>query len=266
MAGEIDPGAIRLWVERLREGTIESRINAASELSRYSVRTRGSVRCRGSISDPAESRFPEDYAEEALEVVLKALRDENPALRREVAFALGEFGDNEAAKVLSEMVNGETKDPDKDVRRSCIAALKTIGGRVAVEAIRKAAEKDAEESVRYEALDALAELAAGAGTKGLQREVAYTAPNDQVRFRGAIRTRGGVSRSLPSAEEWEQAADTARTRGGVPRIRGAPAVSAVPAGGSEAARIADTLRRIAAKKGEEGYLRDMARNLLEDMK
>ena len=192
MPEKVDSQIVRLWLERLRTGSEKERAQAASELSRLHIRNRGSVRTRGSLSHSASSEFPPELSTDAMSIVLTALRDESPAIRREVAFALGEWGNEEAANILARMLCKPGQDQEAEVRRACIAALKTIGGRVAVQALRMTAESDESEAVRYDAVAALAELA-------LEAYPAPTAPRSAIRTRGTpVRPRRDLS---PEAQE-----------------------------------------------------------------
>ena len=113
-----------------------------------------------------------------MEVALSALKGRGTAVRREVAFALGQWGDETAAKVLEGMLTGEQLDAEEEVRLACIDALRSIAGHTAVRALRNVAEKDASEQVRYAAIEALAELALVEAPAG--------------RTPGAVRTRGAA--------------------------------------------------------------------------
>jgi HEAT repeat protein len=184
MQEQIDPNEIKLWIERLRSDSEEDRVQAASELSRMSIRVRGTVRTRGSASRAASSEFPKSLPD-AMSHTLDALQDQSPAVRREVAAALGTWGDTDAANILSHMIAGPGLDADEGVRRAVVRALGTIGGPVAVRGLQVAAQSDQAEAVRRDAISALAELA-------LQEAAA-----PHVTSRGVVRTRGAEVRPRP---------------------------------------------------------------------
>jgi len=178
MSKKIDIQVVQLWLERLRRGSIQERAQAAWELSRLHSRARGSVRTRGGLRHSAPSEFPPELSQDAMRTVLAALQDESPAVRREVAFSLGEWGDEQAATILSEMVVGDKQDFEEEVRRAAIAALGTIGGPTAVNTLCQVAEHDPSDAIRYDALATLSEL------------VLQESSVPAVRRRGAVRTRG----------------------------------------------------------------------------
>ena len=145
-------------LERLRGASEQDRVQAASELNRMHIRARGAVRTRGSLSQAALSEFPVSPPD-AMSQTLVALCDQSPAIRREVAAALGEWGGATAADILHGMAKGPDQDADEGVRRACVRALGLIGGPVAVEGLCTAAEHDPAEAVRRDGINALVELA-----------------------------------------------------------------------------------------------------------
>lgn len=188
---QTDPAEVRMWVERLRTSkTDQEAAEAASRLSYVRVRTRGSVRTRGAVSRAAESEFPEEVRQEAMQVALRALQ-ERAEVRREVAFALGQWADEKAVGILVQILKA---DPDEGVRRACVDALRTIAGVQAVNALRLAAERDCSEQVRYDAIAALAELA--------------STEQPLPRASRAVRTRGAVKPRLNLTPEGRQILDT----------------------------------------------------------
>lgn len=188
MSKEVDPQEVRRWVELLRSGSDEQKAYAASELSRVAIRTRGAVRTRGSLESVARGAFPEAVREDAMQAAWAALQAQvDPAVRREVAFALGQWADETAVNVLKGMLVGPNPDPDEGVRQACVEALKTIGGRSAVQGLCVAAEGDQSEAVRYAAIAALAELIA---EERQSRPKESGAPAPTVSH--AIRTRGAA--------------------------------------------------------------------------
>lgn len=129
MSEQIDLQVIQLWLERLRSGSEKERAQAASELSHLHIRTRGSVRTRAGLRHSARGEFPSELSQDAMRIVLAALRDESPAVRREAAFALGEWGNEEAATILCEQVvttlqRIRDKESEKEhIRRMAESAL-----------------------------------------------------------------------------------------------------------------------------------------------
>ncbi len=175
---------VRQWVELLRSKVEDERLKAAAQLGRAGVRTRGRGGARGSLSTPAEARM----SQEQLRIALEALSDAQPNVRREVAFALGEWADAVAVTVLSALAN---RDDDARVRGAAVDALAKIGGPDAVQALQAIARQDTHEDVRASAIGGLGNLA-------LASVPAWTeAP--PARVRGTVRTRGRVPRRLAQA-------------------------------------------------------------------
>lgn len=164
----VDPEIVKLWLERLRANTPAERAEAASELTRMSIRTRGAVRTRGGLARAAPSTLPPEVGQAKL---LKALGDESPSVRREVAFALSEWGDEQATTVLRGISLGSRRDPDEAVRRAAVTAIGTIGGLQAVETLCQLAETDPSDSVRYDAVTNLSELARKREAETAKRDV-----------------------------------------------------------------------------------------------
>lgn len=236
------------WLQRLiaaEKG--KDRLRAASELSRLGVWSRGSVRTRGSLHAAGENRLPEP---EKLEKVLQYLGDRRKDVRCQVALALGEWGGESAASALGRMLDSDTSE---EVRLYCITALRTIGGTIAAEALRRAAAAGSE-AVRDAAIGAIEELATGGrvdDTESLSTRQATppstgrtegtesTPPGGPVRVRGAVRTRGGVRTS------------GARSRKTSPSVL---------------AEITNTLERIRTEKTASEYLRCRAGEMLTYLK
>jgi hypothetical protein len=179
MSEPIDPEIVRIWLQRLRSGTEREKERAASELSRMQIRTRGAVRTRGGLSRAARNEFADKTGPGDLQTVIQALQDESPAVRREVAFSLGEWGDEEAAESLSELVR---VDPDEQVRRAAVAALGVIGGPIAVDTLCQVVERDQSESLRSDALSAITQMAIS------------TRADSTISTSGTVRTRGTLVR------------------------------------------------------------------------
>lgn len=113
---------------------------------------------RGSLDRTASSPLLAPWADYAIQLLVEALRDPRPAVRREAAAALGQWGDETAVESLVQMVARLKPDENDSVRRSCIGALGRIGGPRAVEALITAAEQDPIEGVRRDAISGLHEL------------------------------------------------------------------------------------------------------------
>jgi HEAT repeat protein len=190
--------ALRAWLEGVRTGTPPRR-EAAAELTRLGVWSRGSVRTRGALRRPAPERLPEP---ERLEQMVSWLGDPDPEVRGLVALALGEWGGAQAARRLADLAGS---DEDEDVRLHALAALRLIGGPVAVEALREAVESGSD-TLRDAALAGIEELATGGrrdetewadGAVAAPLEEADAAATSRppvvsgaVRTHGAVRTRG----------------------------------------------------------------------------
>jgi HEAT repeat protein len=150
MGEPIDRAQIQLWVDRLlSESEADKKVEAASRLSRMAIRTRGAVRTRGG---PPPARLERGQLDSALETLRN---DESPAVRREVAYAIGEWGDEKAVAVLR---NIATHDPDEGVRQAAISALGAIGGSAAIEALCDLSETPQSDSSRYDIVRELTEL------------------------------------------------------------------------------------------------------------
>src|SRR5262249_44544922 len=123
------PDQVREWLHRLLQARGPERSQAARELSRLGVWSRTGIRTRGSLSTSARSRLPEPGE---LRVLLSALQDEDGEVRSQVALALGEWGGEEAAKALAELLRVEQ---DERVCLFGITALRTLGGPAALEGL-----------------------------------------------------------------------------------------------------------------------------------
>src|SRR5689334_20451639 len=139
---------VKQWLHRLLTGAGGPRREAAAELSRLGVWTRGSVRTRGSLGRSAPNRLPEP---DRLGEVVACLGDADGEVRRQVALALGEWGDEAAAAALCRLLQA---DADEEVQLYCVTALRMIGGPTAAEGLRRAAGRGTE-AVRHAALTAI---------------------------------------------------------------------------------------------------------------
>lgn len=176
----VDQKEVQRWVELLRSQASEDRLQAAAQLGRLGIRTRGAVRTRGSLSASAQART----GNENLRIALEALADAHPAVRREVAFAMGEWADEVAVSLLQELAR---KDEDAEVRIAAAEALAKIGGPQAVAALQAVAREDAHEDARAAAIIGLGSLALASAPQ----------PKGPAtpRTRGAVRTRGAAAPS-----------------------------------------------------------------------
>jgi HEAT repeat protein len=134
-------------------GSEQDRLAAVFGLCEIGVRLRGSVRTRGGISAPASARL----LRQSLENLAAMLREDSPAVRRQVALALGEWGGEEDIEVLASLLD---LDPSDQVRTSAVTAIGNVGGRRAVDALCAAAMTGSVQ-VRRRAVVALRELATG---------------------------------------------------------------------------------------------------------
>jgi HEAT repeat protein len=165
---------VQRLLDLLRSKVIEERLKAARQLKEIGVRTRGG-RTRGVVSKPASKPI------EALDLTpaMEAIKDAHWEVRREVALALGEWGDEVAVKVLEHLAR---QDPDWEVRSAVAQALANIGGPRAVEVLKYMATTDPDPRARKAAVEGLAGLALTTWPE--------FCPRGAVRTRGAVRIRG----------------------------------------------------------------------------
>jgi HEAT repeat protein len=170
-------------VARLRDTVGRQRQQAAAELIQLGIRTRGTILPRGSEKSPAPNRLPEYGMQEQ---ILNGLKDADAATRREIALALGEWGDERAAQNLARLLH-EQRDEDEDVRLACIFALKMIGGEDSVNALARTAAGDTSDGIRFAALAALEELGAGGWIDVTDRNPPPLPQRTEIRTRGGER-------------------------------------------------------------------------------
>jgi HEAT repeat protein len=196
MSEQTDPELVRIWVDRLRTGSETEKRRAASELGLIQLRKRGAIRTRGGMSYAAPNEFADLTQREDLKTLIDALRDESPAVRRAVALSLGEWGDEQAAAILSQIVNGPPGDPDEQVRGAAIAALGVIGGPTAVLTLLRVLDDIASsESLCSAALGALTQIKLGSGQAPRLRGTS------DIRTRGSARMpRAGSGFEEPMAD------------------------------------------------------------------
>lgn len=179
------------WVDRLLAGAGEERRHAAAELRRLGVWSRGSVRTRGSLTRTAKRRLPQPAQ---LDKIIRCLKDADDRVRSQLAVALGEWGGEESATALAELLRAETNEA---VQLYCINGLASIGGSVALRGLQHAIQHGTA-AVQDAAISAIEELATGGRLDDTDNS-SFTAPAAErtrgaVRVRGAVRTRGAVTR------------------------------------------------------------------------
>ena len=155
MTDTVRPTDVQQWIELLHSSVSTERLKGATELASLAVRTRtrGVIRTRGTLSQAALSRLPKGVS---LSAALDAFKDQHVEVRRAVAFALGEWADEDAVEVLRQIAEA---DSESVVGGEAIDALGKIGGQQAVEVLQIAARHDRSVDVRIRAIRALAELA-----------------------------------------------------------------------------------------------------------
>jgi HEAT repeat protein len=110
------------------------------------------VKALGAIADPR-----------AADVLLEALADRNPAVRREAAWALGEVG---AAKAADDLYLRAVVDSERDVRRAATFALAKLGDSRAVAPLVPVIDEGSFEE-RIQAITTLGELGSSDATTAL---------------------------------------------------------------------------------------------------
>jgi HEAT repeat protein len=188
---ELQQQEVQRLLDLLRSQITEERLHAAQELKAMGVRVRGAVRTRGAVTQPASKPI------EALDLTpaMDAIHDAHWEVRREVALALGEWGDGVALEVLERLARN---DPEWRVREAVAEALATIGGAKAVELLTSMVKTDPHPRPAERALKGLGDLALATWPDQLRRKEPFAA----VRTRGAIRMRGASpsKRSSPEAD------------------------------------------------------------------
>lgn len=176
------------------------------------MRTRGATRTRGAVTQPASKPI------QALDLspALDAIDDAHWEIRREVALALGEWGDEVALKVLERLARNDT---EWRVREAVAEALATIGGAQAVELLTYMVKTDPHPRPAERALKGLGDLALATWPEQLKAE-----PEEQraaVRTRGAIRVRGASpsKRISPEADALLALLDEVRFHHPAPSVR-----------------------------------------------
>jgi len=199
-------------LDRLRSQASEERLRAAKELREMGVHTRGAVRTRGAVNQPASKPIQTLDLTPAME----AISDAHWEVRREVALALGEWGDEVALEVLKRLTRN---DSEWRVREAVAEALATIGGAKAVDLLTDMVKTDPHPRPAERALKGLGDLALVTWPDQLRpvdREASAA-----VRTRGAVRVRGASpSRRInPDADALLALLDEARFRHPNPSVR-----------------------------------------------
>ena len=199
-------------LEQLRSHVAEERLQAAKGLNQLGIRTRGVVRTRGAMTRTASKPI------QSLDLTpaMKAIDDAHWEVRRDVALALGEWGDEVALTVLERLMRS---DSEWRVREAVAESLANIGGPRAVELLTEMVKTDTHPRPAERALKGLGDLALATwpdklGSADLNRPVA-------VRTRGAMRVRGASpsKRTTPEADALLALLDEVRLRHPYPSVR-----------------------------------------------
>ncbi len=177
---------VKEWIVKLFAASGKEKQQAASELTRLGIWSRSSVRTRGSLTSAADNRLPEPAK---LSEMIECLHDADKDVRCQVALTLGEWGGQEAAKALSELLKAET---DEDVQLYCVTALQTIGGIEATEGLCHAVI-DGSDAVRSAAITAVEELITGGRIE--DTEAAPPPRLESKRGKPSVRTRGAAEQA-----------------------------------------------------------------------
>jgi len=146
---------IQKLIDQLSSSISTERLDGVTGLASlaFQARARGAARTRGTISRAAPTRLHE----EGVLIAMKgALSDSHLEVRRSLAFALGELGNETAVSILGTLVQTE---PESVVRAEAVDALGKIGGSQAVQQIRAILSRDSSVEVRLRAIRALFALA-----------------------------------------------------------------------------------------------------------
>jgi HEAT repeat protein len=180
MEQQVSREEVKRLLELLRSQAAEERLRAATELKSMGVNARGAVRTRGAVTQPAARPLEEIDLTPAME----ALSDAQWDVRREVALAVGEWGDKLAIEVLERLAR---TDSEWRVRATVAEALANIGGPKAVENLTYMVKKDPHPNPVERAMEGLGDLALATWPDSL----GPAAPERS----GAVRTRGGAVRT-----------------------------------------------------------------------
>jgi hypothetical protein len=133
--------------------------------------------------------------------MVEALHATDPDTRSHAAAALGEWGGDDAARALSDLLRSER---DETVVLYGVTALRTIGGPDAVDALTRVIAQGTD-AARNAAISALEELVTGGPVDDTEAPILTakpTAPTPRrettrtrgpILARGAIRTRGAIA-------------------------------------------------------------------------
>lgn len=181
----------QLLLDLLRSQVANERLRAAKELEEAGVRTRDAVRTRGVMTQPASKPIQELDLTPAME----AIHDAHWEVRRDVALALGAWGDEVALEVLAQLAR---HDSEWRVREAVAEALATLGGARAVELLTHMVKTDPHPRPAERALKGLGDLALATWPEQLG-PVRKESPVP-VRTRGALRVRGASPSRRVSSE------------------------------------------------------------------
>lgn len=141
---------------QLCAGTEQDRArDAAVVLLRRGVAERGSTLPRGSVSHVAPARVT--ASDDQLGLMARWLTGGDALTRSQVALALGEWGGEQAAEDLAAAL---PRQPDDEGTLHCISALQTLGGAVALRALRSCIGSGSE-AVQNAAIYAVEQLITG---------------------------------------------------------------------------------------------------------
>lgn len=167
----VDQTELTRLLEQLSRADSKMQLTAASQLGRLGIRSRSHGTARGSFFIAASPRLSQ--AQER--ILLQPLTGDQPDLRREIAFAVGEWAGEAATPALATIAQ---TDADSQTRITAAKALAKIGGRQAVLTLRTIARKDEHEDVRAAAIEGLGLLASASVVvdriAATDQEVAHT--------------------------------------------------------------------------------------------
>lgn len=115
----------------------EELLEYAKTLMKIGVRDRGSILPRGSSKQSAKNRLPDQTK---LPLLINKLRTAHKSVCRALVLALAEWGDESVVSRISEMM--QDVNTDMPTKRSCINALRIIGGVEAVTALEWATNQE----------------------------------------------------------------------------------------------------------------------------
>jgi hypothetical protein len=131
----------------------------ADQILRFGISSRGTGAPRGNLLHSAETRVPSDDLDGVAALMEKSV---DPEFRQQVALVLGEWGGEHEAQKLVEAVQREGwQTPDQEqFALHCVSALKSIGGRGALQALCDLL-RNGSVPIQLSTLNAIEELATG---------------------------------------------------------------------------------------------------------